>query len=133
MRDVFSSPISERNSKNRILLVEDNDTLRQLLGELLSSDGYEVLGINDGAVFFSTLTEFRPDVVLLDLRLPNVNGYSILLELQNSSEWQDVPVIVLSAMSSPANRERAIELGARRYLVKPVALEQIRQVLRQYL
>lgn len=124
--------ISEPSPARRILLVEDDDFNRWLMNDYLTYRGYQVLSLAAGGSFFSTLAQFQPHVVLLDLKLPDISGYQLLEALQQHVEFQPLPVIVLTAFSFQAERQRALQLGARHYFVKPThpevlvtAIEQI--------
>jgi len=113
----------------RILLVEDHEINRRLLQDYLSFRGYEVFGIADGADFFTALTEYCPDLILLDLKLPNMDGFTILEQLQTHTELPQIPVIVISAYAFESDQQRALELGATHYLVKPIKLDSLRQLI----
>lgn len=117
----------------RILLLEDNEINRQLLSEYLNYLGYQVLALADGCNFFQTLSDFQPHLILLDLKLPSIDGYTILEQIQQSSDWYQVPVIVVSAFAFKADQQRAINLGARQYFVKPVRLHQLKQAIQDEL
>lgn len=126
---MFDTLASHRESAIRVLLVEDNETNRRLLVDYLTFTGYAIWSIADGSEFFAALAECRPDIILLDLKLPTVDGYTLLEQLQQDVQWQSIPVIVVSALAFKADRQRALALGACRYLVKPVGLEHLRQVI----
>ncbi len=115
----------------RILLVEDNEASRHLMSDYLEHYGYRVMALAKGALFAQTMQQFRPDLVLLDLKLPDVDGFTLLQ--QRSSDFLDVPIIVISAFAFQADQQRALELGASQYLVKPVSLTQLKQVIWQAL
>ncbi len=117
----------------RILLLEDNDINRQLLSEYLIYLGYQVLALADGCNLFQAMSDFQPQLILLDLKLPGIDGYTILEQIQQSSDWHQVPVIVVSAFAFKADQQRAINLGARRYFVKPVKLPQLKQAIQEEL
>jgi two-component system cell cycle response regulator DivK len=112
-----------------VLLIEDNDINRQLTGEYLEHCGYQVFTLASGANLTTAMAEFRPDVILLDLKLPDVDGYHLLDLLRRHPEWQTIPVIVVSAFAFQADQERAFALGAKQYLVKPVKLQQLQQAI----
>lgn len=116
----------------RILLIEDNGPNRQLLAEYLEHCGYEMLSLPDGDRLFESLESFQPHLILLDLKLPGVDGYGLLQQLQCHAQWCCIPVIVVSAFAFEADRERALQLGARHYIVKPLNLSYFRQVLAQH-
>ena len=116
-------------SSQRILLVEDNHLNRQMLEDYLVFCGYQLLGLAFGADFFQALADFQPHLVLLDLKLPDVDGYTLLEQIGQRPEWRTIPVIVVSAFAFNADRQRALNLGARRYFVKPVGLRDLRQAI----
>lgn len=109
----------------RVLLIEDNDVNRMLLSDYLSYCGYDVQSLSDGANFFSTIEKFQPELMLLDLKLPGVDGYLLLEQIQQKPNLSKIPIIVVSAFAFKADRERAINLGASRYLIKPVNLTEL--------
>ena len=113
----------------RILLVEDNDLNRELLGDYLCHFGYEVLTLGQGSSFFLTIEQFQPHLVLLDLRLPDVDGYQLLEELQQQPHLQQLLIIGTSGFAFQEEQQRALKLGARHYLVKPVSLPQLIEVI----
>lgn len=113
----------------RILVVEDNSTCRVLIEEFLEYAGYAVLGLQDGARFFRSIAEFQPDLILLDLKLPIVDGWT-LLEQWQQSEWCSIPIVVLSTGSFQRDKQKALQSGARSYLVKPEHLDVLLQVVK---
>lgn len=117
----------------RILLIEDNAANRRLLEDYLIYQGYSVLALGVGMGFDRALEAFQPQVVLLDLRLPDVDGCEILAQMQRNSEWCKVPVIVVSARAFMADQQNALSLGARRYLVKPIRLAELLQAIQSEL
>ena len=126
---MLTIPTSGVQSLARILLVEDNATSRQLMSDYLEHYGWEVLSLERGATFGSAMWQFKPHLILLDLKLPDVDGYTLLGQVQQYPEWRETPVIVVSAFAFQSDKDRAMSLGARRYLVKPVNLVQLRQAI----
>lgn len=116
-------------SARKILLVEDNHENRKLLSSYLVCAGYQVLELADGYTFLETLAHFQPNLVLLDLKLPGIDGYALLEQIQQEPNWLHLPVIVFSAFAFQTDRQRALSLGARRYLVKPVSLLSLKQAI----
>lgn len=113
----------------RVLLVEDNDTSRQLMSDYLEYHGYEVCSLSSGAAVNEMMSQFQPNVILLDLKLPDVDGFTLLEQFQQRLDWKAIPVIVVSAFAFQADQRRALGLGARQYLVKPVNLMQLRRTI----
>jgi two-component system cell cycle response regulator DivK len=129
MQTTVADPVSNFNSSIRILLVEDNDISRQLLSDFLKHCGYSIHALSSGSAFAQEMTLFCPHLVLLDLKLPDVDGFSVLKQAQQTLEWSATPIIVISAFAFQSDRARAMSLGARQYLVKPVMLPQIQQAI----
>ncbi|WP_026082827.1 response regulator [Mastigocladopsis repens] len=109
-------------STRRILLIEDNDVNRMLLSDYLRYCRYSVQSLPGASNFFRTIDKFKPELILLDLKLPDVDGYSLLEQIQQKPDLSKIPVIVVSAFAFKADQERAMRLGACRYFVKPVNL-----------
>lgn len=111
-----------------ILLVEDDAPLRRVLAETLETYGYDVIAAASSDIAVETLATERICVVVCDVHLPG-NGLSVLVSSQ--LEGAQVPVILLSADSSPATRRRARELGASRLLVKPVTGQELHDAIEE--
>jgi two-component system KDP operon response regulator KdpE len=106
----------------RILVVEDEAQLRFALVRYLEKSGYTVAGSEDGAGALGGFVSFRPDVVLLDLMLPDMTGVEVCRELRRTSE---TPIIVLSAIGDERTKVMALDEGADDYLTKPFAMDEL--------
>jgi len=113
----------------RVLVAEGNDLNRQILEDHLVFCGYRVLSLASGSRFLQALVEFQPLLILLDLRLPDVDGYTILEEIQRGTQWRHIPVIALSASAFKADQQRLLRLGVSRYFVSPVVLTDLMQAV----
>jgi type II secretory ATPase GspE/PulE/Tfp pilus assembly ATPase PilB-like protein len=102
-----------------VLLVDDEDTLRRVMRDLLVRDGYEVVEARTGVEALDQTDRHAPDVIVLDLNLPGMDGYSVLSELRSRAATRDIPVIVLTAKGDEDNEVRVFELGADDFLTKP--------------
>jgi DNA-binding response OmpR family regulator len=114
----------------RILLLEDDATFRDLVSAALKRANYEVTTANDGQAGWDALDKAEPDLILLDLAMPRLDGLSFLRRLRNNEKWGSVPVLVVSANSAAASN--AVTLGASGYLLKsrfsmPELLETVQQ------
>jgi two-component system, cell cycle response regulator DivK len=109
----------------RVLLVEDNDVNRMLLTDYLVYCNYNVQSLSEAANFFLKVEQFQPELILLDLKLPDIDGYSLLQEIRHQPNISKIPIIVVSAFAFKKDEERALSLGARRYFVKPVNLNHL--------
>ncbi|MDP3990893.1 MAG: response regulator [Candidatus Nealsonbacteria bacterium] len=102
----------------KILLVEDEKALQKTLGDVLEGEGYEVLKALDGQAGLALAKKEKPDLILLDLILPKLHGFEVLKQLKANEATKDIPVIILTNLESMGDIEKAIELGAKTYLVK---------------
>lgn len=124
---------SDSDSPIRILLIEDNEANRRLMSDYLSYYGFDVFALEEGTQLAATIEQFCPQIILLDLKLPTIDGYALLEQLQQRDDWKQIPTIVVSAYAFQRDQQRALELGACRYLVKPIRLSQLTDVIREEL
>ncbi|WP_341525573.1 response regulator [Nostoc sp. UHCC 0302] len=115
----------QQHEVRRVLLIEDNDVNRMLLSDYLSYYGYDVQSLSKGSSFFATVETFQPELMLLDLKLPDIDGYSLLEQIQQRPDISKIPIIVVSGFAFKADQERAMGLGARHYFVKPINLQKL--------
>ena len=104
--------------KKKILLVEDDDTLAEVYRQRLELEGFDVRRSNNGESALSDAVENHPDLILLDVMIPNLSGFDVLDILRNSPQSRNVYIIMLTALSQPKDAERAKQLGADDFLVK---------------
>lgn len=117
-----------------VLLVEDNDFIRNMYQLKLAKSGYTVVEATDGAMALEKLQTFKPDLILLDLMMPNVDGVTVLKELNKQAIIPDLPVVVLTNMLNPATLNEVRELGARDYIIKTdLTPSQVIEKLKPYL
>jgi type II secretory ATPase GspE/PulE/Tfp pilus assembly ATPase PilB-like protein/CheY-like chemotaxis protein len=102
-----------------ILLVDDEDQLRRVMRDLLEREGYAVAEARDGVQALDEVDRHAPDVIVLDLNLPGLDGYSVLSQLRSREHTRGIPVIVLTAKGDEDNEVRVFELGADDFLTKP--------------
>lgn len=114
----------------KVLLIEDNDANRMLLSDCLNFCGYDVKSLPDGSQFFSTVETFRPNLIVLDLKLPDIDGFLLLEKIQKNPQTVKIPIIIVSGLAFKSDWERAIALGARHYFVKPVVLNELTQAIK---
>ncbi|MDB6115312.1 MAG: rpfC 5 [Lacunisphaera sp.] len=111
------SPFPTEGDKPRILIIDDDEEVRAVIAELLTLSGYDTAEAVSGQQGLEFAASMKPDLILLDVVMPGVDGWGVLTKLQNSPELADIPVIVLSAV---ADTEMAMSLGAASVLLKPV-------------
>ena len=103
----------------KVLLVDDEDSLRKVMKELLERDGYAVAEARDGVQALDQIDRVGPDIIVLDLNLPGLDGYGVLSHLRSRPATSAIPVIVLTAKGDEDNEVRVFELGADDFLTKP--------------
>lgn len=118
----------------KILFIEDEQALQQSLGDLLRSEGYEVVSAMDGETGLAMTKSENPDLILLDLILPKLHGFDVLKQVKENPDTRDIPLIVLTNLEGMGDVEKALELGATTYLVKAnysldEVLEKVRKAL----
>jgi type II secretory ATPase GspE/PulE/Tfp pilus assembly ATPase PilB-like protein/CheY-like chemotaxis protein len=102
-----------------VLLVEDEDQLRRVMKDLLQREGYKVAEARDGIQALDEVDRHAPDVIILDLNLPGIDGYSVLAQLRSRPATREIPVMVLTAKGDEDNEVRVFELGADDFVTKP--------------
>jgi len=103
----------------KVLLVDDEDSLRKVVKDLLERDGYIVAEARDGVQALDQVDRVGPDIIVLDLNMPGLDGYGVLSHLRSRPATADIPVIVLTAKSDEDNEVRVFEMGADDFLTKP--------------
>lgn len=109
----------------RVLVAEDEPSIAESLKFLLVRAGFEVSIRKDGRAAMAALDEARPDVLILDVMLPYLDGYSILRQLRAAQDTADLPVIMLTAKGQAEDRETALECGADAFITKPFSNAEI--------
>lgn len=102
----------------KILVIEDEATLQKALVEMLEQSGYEVSSALDGERGWELVKEQKPDLILLDIILPKMDGFDVLRSIKGSPETAGTPIIILTNLGDLSNIQKALELGASTYLVK---------------
>ena len=104
----------------KILVVEDNNRNRRLLKILLESRGYEVIEAVTGEEAMRYLRDSKPDLILMDIQLPNVDGLELTRNIKNNPKTADVPIVAVTAYAMKGDRERILEAGCDGYISKPI-------------
>jgi type II secretory ATPase GspE/PulE/Tfp pilus assembly ATPase PilB-like protein/CheY-like chemotaxis protein len=110
---------AQRTQGLRVLLVDDEDQLRRVMRDLLERDGYEVIEAGDGVEALDQVDRHAPDIIVLDLNLPGLDGFGVLSHLRSRRVTHDIPVVVLTARGDEENEIRVFEFGADDFLSKP--------------
>ncbi len=109
----------------RILIVEDDPNSTAILTKLLTHERYEVSSASDGVEALKRIEEAPPDLVLLDIMMPGMDGFAVTRKLREDSRFEDLPIIVVSAKGQSQDIAQGLDLGANDYLAKPIILEEL--------
>lgn len=120
-------------SGKRILVIEDNEDNMILIMDVLLSLNYTVIQATDGEKGVRMAAEEHPDLILMDLSLPRIDGWTATRYIKENPELKNIPIIALTAHAMIGDRERAIEAGCDDYMSKPLNLPELAEKLRLYL
>ena len=115
----------------RVLLIEDEPNIIEAISFILSRDGWRVDTHSDGLTAIEAIRARTPDLIILDVMLPNRSGYDILNDLRESQDTKDVPVLMLTARGQKKDRDLAERLGASRFMTKPFSNGEILSTVRE--
>lgn len=128
-----TKPIASTQKQPLIACIEDSPVLAHSLKKILTPAGYQVLMILEPMRGFSQLIEHKPDLILLDLHLPNADGYSICKFLRETPVFKKTPIIILTARNTQIDRFKAKQVGATEFLGKPPQPKELLQMVKKYL
>ncbi|MBP2160386.1 MULTISPECIES: response regulator [Asticcacaulis] len=120
-----------QTASQRILVVEDDADIRDLLEIVLSSSGYDVETAANGRLGLERLKTFTPDLILLDLAMPELDGIGFLKAKRDQYDYRDIPVIVLSARDKNTDVIEAVEVGADNFIIKPFNTDAVLNSIRR--
>ncbi|HXG91778.1 MAG TPA: response regulator [Blastocatellia bacterium] len=111
------------NQKAKILVIEDDEYSRDALAHLLASEGYNTQSASDGESGLTKAREMRPDVIVLDLNLPGINGKQVIKTIRDDESLKKIPILIVTGEDNEARA--AVDLGADGYLTKPVEFDDL--------
>jgi PAS domain S-box-containing protein len=115
--------------KRRVLLVEDNVTNMMVTSDFLNEKNFEVIEAGDGLEAIKQAIKQRPDIILMDIQMPGISGLEAIKSIRTAPELAYTPIIALTALAMPGDRELCIEAGANQYLSKPVSLKKLVEIM----
>ncbi|MFO7819689.1 MAG: response regulator [Halanaerobacter sp.] len=118
---------------NKILLVEDNKNIARVLKICLKNAGYEVKWVANGTEAVDEAFNLKPDLILLDLKIPKLNGFLVCETLQDEEATSEIPIVILSAKAEEEDMQRAYDLGASDYMIKPIEPQELLAKIEEYL
>ena len=117
----------------RILIIEDNEQNLYLISFILQKHGYEVFAARDGQEGLDMAVSVKPDLILLDIQLPVMDGYDVARRLRTNTEFARVPIIAVTSYAMTGDREKTIEVGCDGYIEKPINPDTFLQEVEQHL
>lgn len=109
----------------KILVVDDNQDSRELVVKVLKNKGYEMVEAADGEEAIEKAIAERPNLILLDISIPKLNGYEVTQKLKSMEEFENIPIVALTAHAMKGDRMRALEAGCEGYITKPINVREL--------
>lgn len=117
----------------KILIAEDEQDIRDLITFTLRFAGHEVIATIDGEEAYQVAKKIQPDLILLDVRMPRMNGYDACMKIKANDKTQHIPVVFLSAKGQEAEIQAGMDAGATEYIIKPFSPDQLSERVRTIL
>ena len=118
---------------NKILLIEDNEQNRILMRQILVRYGYDMLEAKDGLTGLEMAREHMPDLILLDIQMPVMNGFMVIRELRNDPELRMIKAIAVTSFAMKGDREKALQAGFDEYVTKPIDTRKFPELVKEIL
>jgi two-component system, cell cycle response regulator DivK len=119
--------------RKQILCIEDNSSNMTLISRIVEAEGHTLMRAEDGPAGLALLEWATPDLILLDVNIPGINGLEIARRISVDERLGEVPLIAITANVLVGDRERCLEAGCDEYLPKPLDIKRLRELMRQYL
>lgn len=116
-----------------VLIIEDEEDAAELFAEMMRVSGFRVLKTSNSTPAIGMMSSEKPDVIILDIMMPEISGLDILRQMRRNPELAGIPVVVVSAKSMPADIREGMEAGASTYLTKPVGFLELREAVERAL
>ena len=127
--DMF--PRDKGPSKRRVMIVDDDPDARELIENILSSEGYELIKVSNATEVGLKAAQLSPDLILLDFLMPELNGFDVCKALRANELTRNIPIMAVTCLSKEDDIERIFECGADEYLSKPFKVEQLQEKVQE--
>jgi two-component system cell cycle response regulator DivK len=117
----------------KILIVEDNQDSRELVVKILKKKGYEMIEAVDGEEALQKAISEMPNLILMDISIPKIDGYEVTKRLKSMDEFKEIPIVALTAHAMKGDREKFISAGFEGYISKPINIRELPEQVRAYL
>jgi two-component system cell cycle response regulator DivK len=119
--------------KNKVLIVEDNELNMKLFDDLLSAHGYETFKTRDGSHVLELARAHKPDLILMDIQLPEVSGLEVTQWLKAEKDLKHIPVVAVTAFAMKGDEDKIRQGGCEDYISKPISISDFMEVVQKYL
>lgn len=116
-----------------VMIVEDNELNMKLFDDLLAANGYKTVKTRDGRDLVALVRASKPDLILMDIQLPEVSGLDLTRELKGHADLKSIPVVAVTAFAMKGDEEKIREGGCEDYIAKPISISQFLEVVQKYL
>ena len=130
---VMPSDQHPRSAPPRILIVEDHELNMKLLNDLLEAHGYDILQAREGLAALRLAQHHHPDLILLDIQLPDISGLQAARLLKADERTRDIPIVAVTAFAMAGDRQRTLDAGCDAYLAKPIMLREFLRLIEELL
>jgi len=117
----------------KILIVEDNDLNLKLFNDLLEAHGYETVEIRDGLDAVAVVKRHKPDLIIMDIQLPEISGLDVTKKIKAEKEIADIPIIAVTAFAMKDDEEKIMRAGCQAYISKPISIIHFLDTIRKFL
>jgi DNA-binding response OmpR family regulator len=121
--------MTKKRKATTVLIIEDDAAIQNFTSRVLELEGYRVLKASNGEQGMAIIRGHPPDIVVLDLRLPGRDGWSVLDEIRRDQRLSNIPVVVISAIAETAQRKKTLRMGAAKYLIKPMSASHLARTI----
>jgi CheY-like chemotaxis protein len=118
---------------NKILIVEDNELNRRLIRDILKYHGYEIIEAGDGAEGIEMAKSHKPDLILMDMQMPVMDGFAATQILKKDDEMKNIKIIAVTSFAMVGDREKILGAGADDYIAKPIDTRQLPEIVKKHL
>jgi two-component system cell cycle response regulator DivK len=117
----------------KILIVDDNEDSRDLVVKVLKNRGYQIVEAVDGEDALEKAESENPDIILLDISIPKLDGYEVTRRLKSREKFKNIPIIALTAHAMKGDKEKALQAGYDGYISKPISVHELPEQIKSYL
>lgn len=119
--------------RNKILIIDDEPQIVRALELLMQREGFEIRSASDGVEALSAIEDIAPDLILLDLMMPRMDGFELCQKIRSNPAWKNMIIVILTAKGRDIEREKGMALGADHYVTKPFSTREVVQLIKSAL